>query len=662
MSNNWEEVTDDIGRIYYYNKTTQETSWTKPLDTTCDWKAYTTDDGRQYYHNENTGETTWEIPEGFEESFGNKDKTDVVEHENHESYKEKEKPTSDETKSRSSLDLELEKKSTIRNELIEPPQFKSYQEAEDAFLSLLKSNNVDSTWSFQEVISKFIKNPIYWAIPDALHRRRLYDEYLVQKLKDELTNKSAIVENFEKNFLQVLQNFEKKGLIKYNTRWITIKNILIAEENPIFKNSVLSDNEVLKIYDEFVNALKEAREESIRQQKAQALNELKSYLTQINPILVSDSENWDQLYNNLQNDARFKANKHFTVLNKVDILELYTTDIYPHILGKLKNEITSIEKKNYRSDRKARQSFKELLLRNININANSLFENIFPLLENEDCFIELCGRNGSSPLDFFWDVVDEKYQIMKLKKDLVENTLSGLKNNPKYSYDQLLSSKENFINSLADLKDERLSAFDFKLSNEAQDDNELEIIFDNLKRDYDLKNEMLKTRYKMELEQRKDELAHWLYSNHDKHDIIKFISHESDTSDGYSVAILIKEGLNNPSKYAVNTIDKNALQSLFKSKFLNIEQYRKLETTSQLASNKGIRTSIEDSLEDSINGLVNLLNDNTSVSDEKSAYANRKRQIREDHTDTKRFKLESKETDATVKPDGPKHNPVLLNY
>lgn len=662
MSNNWEEVTDDIGRIYYYNKTTQETSWTKPLDTTCDWKAYTTDDGRQYYHNENTGETTWEIPEGFEESFGNKDKTDVVENENHESYKEKEKPTSDETKSRSSLDLELEKKSTIRNELIEPPQFKSYQEAEDAFLSLLKSNNVDSTWSFQEVISKFIKNPIYWAIPDALHRRRLYDEYLVQKLKDELTNKSAIVENFEKNFLQVLQNFEKKGLIKYNTRWITIKNILIAEENPIFKNSVLSDNEVLKIYDEFVNALKEAREESIRQQKAQALNELKSYLTQINPILVSDSENWDQLYNNLQNDARFKANKHFTVLNKVDILELYTTDIYPHILGKLKNEITSIEKKNYRSDRKARQSFKELLLRNININANSLFENIFPLLENEDCFIELCGRNGSSPLDFFWDVVDEKYQIMKLKKDLVENTLSGLKNNPKYSYDQLLSSKENFINSLADLKDERLSAFDFKLSNEAQDDNELEIIFDNLKRDYDLKNEMLKTRYKMELEQRKDELAHWLYSNHDKHDIIKFISHESDTSDGYSVAILIKEGLNNPSKYAVNTIDKNALQSLFKSKFLNIEQYRKLETTSQLASNKGIGTSIEDSLEDSINGLVNLLNDNTSVSDEKSAYANRKRQIREDHTDTKRFKLESKETDATVKPDGPKHNPVLLNY
>lgn len=662
MSNNWEEITDDIGRIYYYNKTTQETSWTKPLDTTCDWKAYTTDDGRQYYHNENTGETTWEIPEGFEESFGNKDKTDAVEHENYESYKEKEKPTSDETKSRSSLDLELEKKSTIRNELIEPPQFKSYQEAEDAFLSLLKSNNVDSTWSFQEVISKFIKNPIYWAIPDALHRRRLYDEYLVQKLKDELTNKSAIVENFEKNFLQVLQNFEKKGLIKYNTRWITIKNILIAEENPIFKNSVLSDNEVLKIYDEFVNALKEAREESIRQQKAQALNELKSYLTQINPILVSDSENWDQLYNNLQNDARFKANKHFTVLNKVDILELYTTDIYPHILGKLKNEITSIEKKNYRSDRKARQSFKELLLRNININANSLFENIFPLLENEDCFIELCGRNGSSPLDFFWDVVDEKYQIMKLKKDLVENTLSGLKNNPKYSYDQLLSSKENFINSLADLKDERLSAFDFKLSNEAQDDNELEIIFDNLKRDYDLKNEMLKTRYKMELEQRKDELAHWLYSNHDKHDIIKFISHESDTSDGYSVAILIKEGLNNPSKYAVNTIDKNALQSLFKSKFQNIEQYRKLETTSQLASNKGIRTSIEDSLEDSINGLVNLLNDNTSVSDEKSAYANRKRQIREDHTDTKRFKPESKETDATVKPDGPKQNPVLLNY
>lgn len=661
MTNNWEEVTDDLGRIYYYNRTTQETSWTKPLDTKSEWKAYTTDDGRQYYHNEKTGETTWEIPEGFEELLEDKDKIDIIENENNELHKDMDKPSSEETKSLSSLDLELEKKTTIRNKLIEPPQFKSYQEAEDAFLSLLKSNNVDSTWSFQEVISKFIKNPIYWAIPDALHRKRLYDEYLVQKLKDELTNKSEIVEKFERNFLQVLQNFEKKGLIKYNTRWITIKNILIAEENPIFKNSVLSDNEVLKIYDTFVNGLKEAREESIKQQKAQALDELKSYLTQINPTLVSDSENWDQLYKNLQNDARFKANKHFTVLNKVDILELYTADIYPQILDKLKTEIASIEKKNYRSDRKARQFFKEFLIKNISINANSLFENIFPLLENEDCFIELCGRNGSSPLDFFWDVVDEKYQLMKLKKDIVENTISGLKNNPKYSYDQLLSSKENFINSLADLKDERLSAFEFNLSNETQDDNELEIIFDNLKRDYDLKNELLKSKYKKELEQREDELARWLFSNHEKHDIIKFLNNESDSSDGHFVTILKKEDPNNTPQYAVNTIDKHGLQSLFESKFQNIEQYRKLETTIQMASNNGVKASIEFSFEQSIHAFVNLLN-NASLSPEHAAYANRKRPIRKDHADNKRFKPENREADAKLKPDGPKHNPVLLNY
>lgn len=654
MSNEWEEVTDELGRVYYYNKSTQETSWTKPLVTKSEWKTYTTEDGREYYHNQQTGETTWEIPEVLEKQV-EKDSEDNVEQLINDETHNTVNSRSDEAKNISPLDLELEQKKTKLNELIETPQFKSFQEAEAAFLELLKTNNVDSTWSFQAVISKFIKNPIYWAIPDALHRKRLYDEYLVQKLKDELSNKTAVIENFEKNFLEVLKDFEKKGYIKYNTRWSAVKNILISEENPIFKNTVLSDNEVSKIYENFVATLKDTHEELIKQQKEQALTELKSYLIQINPNLVSESENWEQLYKSLLSDARFRANKHFTVLSKLDILELYTTEIYPKIMGELQAEIEVVEKKNHRSDRKARDNFKEFISQHININANSLFKELFPRLENEDCFIELCGRNGSSPLDFFWDIVDEKYQLMKLKKDLVENTLLGLKNESNFDYDSILEDKEIFVKTLANLKDERLSAFDFNISSESQEDNELEIIYDNLKRENDLRIERMSSRLKIDLTQRTNEFAQWLALNYDQYNIIKVDTVEAESSEVVPISVLFREDQN--PKYILNSIEKEELPTILRSNFENIQEFRDLDTVIKAASDKGITTE-KGAMESSIQAFVSFLNDRLH---EKSAY-NRKRQIREDHGDAKRFKQDNKDFDSQTKSEAPKHNPVLLNY
>ncbi len=71
----WTEHHDANGIVFNYNRTTGESSWTKPtaatlsLATTAapaafppDWQAYQDEHGNVYYHNPTTNETTWTRP------------------------------------------------------------------------------------------------------------------------------------------------------------------------------------------------------------------------------------------------------------------------------------------------------------------------------------------------------------------------------------------------------------------------------------------------------------------------------------------------------------------------------------------------------------------------------------------------------------------------
>ncbi|KAK6197949.1 uncharacterized protein RJT21DRAFT_122764 [Scheffersomyces amazonensis] len=455
----WEKVTDDEGRVYYFNSVTNETSWDVPEESKTEqvdgtkesteinngtgWQQYTTDDGKVYYYNESTGETTWEIPVELAEA--------------------QESSSSSKKLSETALDKELSSKEVLTDSLVYPPTFESFTEAEEAFIELLKKNEVDSTWSFKSVMSRLIKEPVYWAIPDALHRKILYDTYLVQKFEKELNNKTSLIENFEKNFGEVLLQYKQNGKINRNTRWITFKDYLIDDENSIFKLSVLPDMKIAEIYYKFRDQITKEYEEDLKTKKEQALNELESYLTEINPSIVRANSVWEKLYQSLLNDARFKANDHFKLLSKLDILILYETKIYPKAVEQIQTEINEYEKSTYRSDRKARDAFKKTL-KTLNIDPNTPLKDVLPLLEVEDSFMELLGRRGSNPLELYFDFIDEKKDIIKVMKESLESIISKFKtsHNEKFEYAIILESKDLFIDKLKQSNDNRIKGIDFE--------------------------------------------------------------------------------------------------------------------------------------------------------------------------------------------------------
>lgn len=541
VESEWEELTDDQGNTYYYNSITQETTWTKP-GSNHGWQVYTTDDGQEYYYNENTEETTWERPPEL-------DNTADHDQEGEES-------------SLTELDKELQSKPVVLSD-VQQKSKDLHSNCRDSFVKLLRENDVDSTWSFQKVMSKFIKEPAYWAIEDSLERKRIYDEYLESRLRDNMNNKENMVTKFKEDFTSLLEAYADDNKFTVDTRWITVKRMLIESDNPIFMHTALSDNEISQIFYQFIDTIRRAKEEEILEQKDEALQELESYLTKVNSNIVTSSKNWDHLYERLQADSRFQANKHFKTLTKLDILELYTSRIFPRTVEKLRKDLDVVEKQNYREDRKARSNFKAFL-KLLKINHTTLFKDMVPVFEDNDAYIELCGRNGSLPLELFWDVVSESYLSIKLRKDLIDGFVLDMKRQDPttYDYDTLLKSSTHFRSVLLAANDDRLA--EIKLLPV----EEFETVYDAIKADQERIKEKLAKEKKHQLVSQTFVLAQWLKEHYPNLDYIKVGGEEESSLKLNSSFELVKADYKALMRDLSNVKDYKVLETLCKEEQL----------------------------------------------------------------------------------------------
>lgn len=399
----WAEVKHDSGRLYYYNKETKETTWEKPreLYTAEDellekssWKKYfSKETKRYYYYNVETKKTTWNFPLADQ----------------------KKEPIESKAEPESSSGSEYEQIFAI------PKKEETSQEKDPkaAFMELLDKNNVDSTWSFQRVMETFIDEPAYWNISDPLQKKSYFREYLMEKSRKEMSDLKNLREKFEADFRLLIAKYLKQ--IHYYTRWKTFREMI--REEPIYENSLLPEKEKRAIFTSHVDKLRETHENEQKKLKQQALEEFENYFNTQMKTYVSNGEGWEKVLRVFEADPRVKQNKHFESLSRLDILNVYISH-FNEVVGSLKAEIKDLEKRNYREDRKARDGFRNLLndMKQDNLfSVNSTFKEVFPYIKDDQSFLRMLGRPGSSPLELFWDIIEEQNILLRAQKDIVFN-------------------------------------------------------------------------------------------------------------------------------------------------------------------------------------------------------------------------------------------------
>ncbi|VUG16024.1 DEBR0S1_05578g1_1 [Brettanomyces bruxellensis] len=513
----WEEAIDDKGQVYYYDTETDKTQWERPaqlknskLDELLrqfGWETYKTDNGETYYFNTKDEKSVWELPEEVKKELNIHLSAKSESKEVSESNTE---PTGtpvvvnnvhQEGETESSINWEQGQKQTDTyksttgeseaNQLIGLKELLRQQDADESdgissgaskneiqnsnegeqedmskkrFLSMLAEKKVELDWPFAKVSQECIDDGRYWQIEDPLQRKQLFEVYLIGKREEEYKK----VQESRQKYLEQFREILKKHDIQSYTRWKTCEKEIANESICISIPKALQK----QFFQSYIQQLKEKEKEQLDQRRDDQLNRLEEEMT----AAVKVNSRIEEFMKAIDLTGKYPD------LNKVDVITIYDM-VKMKKVDEFKQIIAKNKKLNERADRKARDSFKKMLKEKEErypekFTANMKWYEFLGLIRSEESFIELCGHNGSSAIDYYWDILDAKNQILRTKVDYCMR----LMNNHQLELKSFEGEVKKFRDTIKKVIEEQDSKTDVS-------DTELTEIFEVLKRREDEEKE-----------------------------------------------------------------------------------------------------------------------------------------------------------------------------
>lgn len=440
----WKEAIAPDGRKYYYDSVTQQTTWTKPADFDDSasapaqaapqsaaplWKEATNPaDGRKYYYNTATGATTWDKPAELQQQAAPINGT----HDTSEQRFDRRDRLRDDAPARgpgfeggrpNGMPWERREETLggfrgAQPAKLDEPEFSNPQLAQDAFFKLLRSHGVkhDSTW--EDAIRVVAKEKGYRAFKDPRERKEAFEKFCKEEQALEQSREQERKQKTREEFRAMLQTHDD---IQFFTRWNTAKPML--EREIVFRNAG-GEEERRAMFHEYIADLQKAHLDDEASKRKQDLLELDDVIAQT----ISDARStWQDAQEAFKQSGRFDADGSFKSLSKADILHAFSSRM--QVIGQHANESTQERKRHrFRQYRKAREDFKRLLaarLQSGDLRASTKWQSFHPTVAQEPSYLNLLGVPGSTPLELFWDVIEEEDQYLRPKRNVALDVLES---------------------------------------------------------------------------------------------------------------------------------------------------------------------------------------------------------------------------------------------
>lgn len=286
------------------------------------------------------------------------------------------------------------------------PEYNSFDEAEGAFMKMLRRHNVQPEWSWEQTMRAIIKDPQYRALKDPRDRKTAFEKYAVEVRMQE---KDRAKERFAKLRADFNTMLKRHPEIKYYSRWRTIRPIIEGET--IFR-STNDDNERRQLFEEYVTELRKEHVEQEAVKRKAAMDELVNIMKSLD---LEPYTRWSEAQSIIQSNETVQSDAKFKSLSKSDMLTAFENHI--KALERAFNDARQQSKAvKQRKERHAREQYIELLkeLRSQGkIKAGSKWMNVRPLIQEDPRYLGMLGNAGSSPLDLFWDVLEEEERSLR---------------------------------------------------------------------------------------------------------------------------------------------------------------------------------------------------------------------------------------------------------
>lgn len=311
------------------------------------------------------------------------------------------------------------------------PQYNSREEGEAAFLKLLKKAGVQSDWTWEQTMRATIKDPQYRSIQHPSDRKAAFEKYVIQQKENEREEEEKRLSDLRARFGKMLRSHEE---IKHYTRWKTAKPIL--EHEAIFR-SAKNDDERRLFFEEYLVELKKTHVEQQAQIKKSAMDELQAILKGLD---LEPYTRWAEAHPRIESSERFASDDKFKTLSKSDVLTAFENHIKSlerHFNDERQREKASKARKE-RQNRDAFISLLRQLKTQGKIKAGTQWMKIHPEIENDPRYTNMLGQAGSSPLELFWDVIEEEERALRGYRNEVYDVLEDKRYEvtPKTSFEE----------------------------------------------------------------------------------------------------------------------------------------------------------------------------------------------------------------------------------
>lgn len=286
------------------------------------------------------------------------------------------------------------------------PEYGSAEEAENAFIKMLRRHNVQADWPWEQAMRVTIKDPQYRALKDPKDRKAAFEKYAVEVRMQE---KDRAKERFAKLRADFNTMLKRHPEIKHYSRWKTIRPIIEGETTFRATND---ENERRQLFEDYLVELKIAHADEEAATRKAAMDDLVTILKSLD---LEPYTRWSEAEGVIRSDDRFQSDDKFKTLSKSDVLTAFEGHIKS--LERAFNDARQQHKAvKARKERHNRENFIQLLkeLRSQGkIKANSKWMNIRPLFQDDPRYVAILGQPGSSPLDLFWDMVEEEERSLR---------------------------------------------------------------------------------------------------------------------------------------------------------------------------------------------------------------------------------------------------------
>lgn len=311
------------------------------------------------------------------------------------------------------------------------PDYSTFEEAEAAFLKLLRRANVQPDWTWEQTMRATIKDPQYRALKDPRDRKAAFEKYAVEVRMQEKERAKERLAKLRADFNTMLRSHPE---IKHYSRWKTIRPIIEGET--IFR-STNDENERRQLFEEYIVELKKSHVENEAVTRKAAMDDLVAILKALN---LEPYTRWSEAQGIIQSNERIQSDDKFKTLSKSDILTAFENHIKS--LERAFNDARQQQKANKaRRERQNRDRFMELLkeLRHEGkIKANTKWMQVLPLIEEDPRYVAMLGQAGSTPLDLFWDMVEDEERALRGRRNDVYDVLEDKRYEitPKTTFDE----------------------------------------------------------------------------------------------------------------------------------------------------------------------------------------------------------------------------------